>query len=662
MGIFSSIRNYFSKTKPTLSTSSFSYSPLRTPSSNSSTSLPKRFVDYGTSPNTSTNQGPVYNSPSTINSSRSRSSRNKSVSSSNLPSRFVDYNPEPNTSTAQGPVYSPPNSAPLPNTNRELPTLFTDYGTEPNFSTPEGPVYIPPPEQNQEQNIQQPLDNISQSINGQEQIVSQEQQSIPYTFTGGQGVYAPASSSERFAMNSITGPFSQYFNALFNPEPDPSGRDIQTLPTAAVLGKLTNYVTTLQAVGGIEGTYNAMKNVVTNLPKAIDGVYNVLNDMKAIGTLALAGDIRTIAETGTTLESLGIKVLEIAPKTGSNIISSEQAYNALNGAKIASNTKNAQRLFGGTINFMKGVGIKRAVTIGGILYIIKSSLTTAGFVQTDINNFAQSVSFHVGELKEAGMNEQADKIMQEVKDLSDGFDKIVPFIPFIGQYIIGSKITKYQTDLNNIINDYNDAKVADLEFNVGIEDMINRGESVSQADLEKAARINPYGAAAKILESQIVANSQLDEINKQNSILSRMYGMNNIQIISDPEIVAFANDPNNQYSTVTRLYNQAILAYIESTNPDNYFGENYMNSGLPGQLYNQQFNQQNNQGVFEPPSSLNFGLLRTPSGYRQANRDEQNINGEFVTDVNEIAQYYFGIPYSQLTEQQQQLVDSISNG
>ena len=63
---------------------------------------------------------------------------------------------------------------------------------------------------------------------------------------------------------------------------------------------------------------------------------------------------------------------------------------------------------------------------------------------------------------------------------------------------------------------------------------------------------------------------------------------------------------------------------------------------------------------FEPPSSLNFGLLRTSGGYEKVDKDTALQSGqELVSDTDEIARAIFTVPYSQLSDIQRQVVDGM---
>lgn len=61
-------------------------------------------------------------------------------------------------------------------------------------------------------------------------------------------------------------------------------------------------------------------------------------------------------------------------------------------------------------------------------------------------------------------------------------------------------------------------------------------------------------------------------------------------------------------------------------------------------------------GEFETPSTLNFGLLKTPGGYDTAKKGTLPP-GSFITDTEEIAQAMFGMSYEQLNDLQRQFVD-----
>lgn len=65
--------------------------------------------------------------------------------------------------------------------------------------------------------------------------------------------------------------------------------------------------------------------------------------------------------------------------------------------------------------------------------------------------------------------------------------------------------------------------------------------------------------------------------------------------------------------------------------------------------------------VYSPRSSLNFGLLKTDGGYQTVNKADldPSLAGQLITDPNEISNYFYSLPFANLTPEQRAVVEEM---
>lgn len=160
-----------------------------------------------------------------------------------------------------------------------------------------------------------------------------------------------------------------------------------------------------------------------------------------------------------------------------------------------------------------------------------------------------------------------------------------------------------------------------------------------QKKADDAARDAAFKAReeAQQAEDEAKTDVERDILRRGQDLIDRILNdqMTATEIFNDPEIRRFALDPNNQFSPLRDIYDQASAAIAR---------EGFGGPGDGGRTIN------------EAPSTLGFGLLQTGGETRQADEgieqpDIQSLN------LNTVAQELFGIAYSELTPSQKAIVD-----
>ena len=329
-----------------------------------------------------------------------------------------------------------------------------------------------------------------------------------------------------------------------------------------------------------------------NVATIINGAAGVFNWIKGA---AVVGDVAVSAGGAAELAATIPEASGILP-TAAGV------------GDIVSNTKNAAT----SISFISkilNVGGYSRNTIGGILIgagAITAAFTGATSTRKAVSDYIKDSGELIAKLKDVGMDDMADELYQSNKDLKDGFDVILPYIPLVGSNLEKAKIQGYIDDLN--------------AFNVAYENRVKADAKAKIADAQAADQ-----QAADLKRQQDLADLA-DKRAYDAATLADKRAYDEAQAAKDAEAKAAATqDP--------RAYNEQQTAEQRAYNEQQQAVSDQQAAGLEATATET-----------SQPSTLTFGLLST-SGAK-----------EFV-DKDKAAQYYFGKSYDELTPAQQMLLN-----
>jgi hypothetical protein len=337
-------------------------------------------------------------------------------------------------------------------------------------------------------------------------------------------------------------------------------------------------------------------------------------------------------------------------KKGAAVLSGEvgkEINNAAAGAavkvgagEIAVNTATAAAKLTWLKSFVKNM--KYPTMIAGVA---AGWLMSGTFAYNELNDAIFSISFKASEAIKAGDAEYA----QELNDRMAELNKLnnIGFV-FGGpvSYVIAAT-TKGHSSVEESQIAIDKLKVeqkADADFLKKYQE-----GSALNSEIAAYAKANPYSSVADTLKA---AQKNLDA--NGNSIFGTLDEKGNY-IPSATELARQEWEANN--NNVDANGNSIYGA----VNENGVYVPSY--TELAKRLESQQYynslsggSSATTQGEYQPPSSLNFGLLRTAGGYETAKKTPDNA-GQMITDVNTVSNYYFQIPYSDLSPEQRALID-----
>jgi hypothetical protein len=221
-------------------------------------------------------------------------------------------------------------------------------------------------------------------------------------------------------------------------------------------------------------------NVATIL-SAGAGVFKAIAGMNKVGSLALtANGAKELAST--IPEASG--VYPWLAKTGITGAVGEVGA-------VASNTKTAATGIKAITQALFLTNLGKA-TIGGI--ILSTGLTGSTQVRKEVSDYIKNSGEMAMELREVGMNDLADELAASNKDLKDGFDVIIPYIPYLGKNIEMNKIQGYTDRLNEMNLKYEAAvkKEKEEEIMTALETEQQAAEVKREQDLADTADERAY--------------------------------------------------------------------------------------------------------------------------------------------------------------------------
>ena len=345
-----------------------------------------------------------------------------------------------------------------------------------------------------------------------------------------------------------------------------------------------------QYIHGVSETATAAIDAVNilNILNAGQSVFKAIAGMGKIGQLALsAGGAQTIA--ATIPEAAGI-----APTI------------AAVGAPAVNTVTTAAKV-GFIANLFKMQGMGKVIGLGAVV----SAMSGATSTRKDISDYIKDSGALIMKLREEGMSEMADELAESNKDLRDGFDLYLPYIPVIGANLEKNKIQGYRDKLNDNLNTY-DAKVrADKEKQAADKLAADQAATIAKMTADTAKTESDRINDQKVKDEQRAYDEQKAEKERkqkqQDLVDSRRY--------------------NEQQQTETRSYNEQQTTAAAQ----------------------REFDQSAIATEAAGSSTLNFGLLSSGGSV------------EFV-DRDKAATVYFGKPYVELTAAQKRLLDLSKGG
>jgi len=395
------------------------------------------------------------------------------------------------------------------------------------------------------------------------------------------------------------------------------------------------------AAGNISDAFNSLLKGVQApyAPKAENEA--ALSQLASIGMLALpvggpageiaagaegllgksVAEIESMAKTAGTMETLGkLAMTEGGPKVIASTI--PEAAGVVKSApevgELATNTKNTETGIKAIKNILFGSAKKTTGTlaVGGIIY----AMTGGKAADNAITDYIKDSSALIVNLRDKGLNDAADSLAASNKDLRDGFDLILPWIPIIGMLEL-KKVNNYRDMLTEAQSEYTTKVNEDNKFAADTNLKVRMGFDVSVDDLLRAAQIDPNGAAAKALAEMM-------------------------QAINNPQPIQLPYEPP---------YEPPVEQPVESP-PTINEGGSTLGFGLL-----------HTGGVNQPASKNSLSQALYSKNYNDLTAEEKAYvddqmktagSGEGVSNpLDEIAMYLFNKLYADLTTEQQDTVN-----
>jgi len=330
-------------------------------------------------------------------------------------------------------------------------------------------------------------------------------------------------------------------------------------------------------------------------------VYRAIAGMNKVGSLALtANGAKSLA--GTIPEASGI-IPKTAPSAG----------------QVIANTKNAATGISAVTQALFHTNLGRT-TIGGIL--VSVGLTGATQVRKDVSDYIKDSGELALKLREAGMNDMADELVASNKDLKNGFDVILPYIPYLGKNIEEAKIQGYIDKLNDMNNKYDSTVKAEKEQEIAEATIADQ----QAAEVKRQQELADLADKRAYEEKTLSEKRAYDEAQKAKGATAEM--------AETAEQRAY----NEEQKAEQRAYNE------QQTAEQRIYDEQEQLRRAEAQAKAEATATESTQG-----STLTFGLLNTGGAV------------EFV-DKDKAAQVYFGKVYEELTPEQQMLLNLLKGG
>lgn len=374
--------------------------------------------------------------------------------------------------------------------------------------------------------------------------------------------------------------------------------------------------------------------LATAAKAAYTAANQVIQGLSATGTAALSGNVLAgnVAKTATGGVTQTIGRATLNPKTARTA--------------VAATWPVVQQVFKKNSNWIMGLIIAEGWTLGGASNLRGDAMRAFQFAQDD--------AIAIGDYQTAReLKGYMDDLTNRTK-----WEAIEDALPLWGLFTTGQDFIESQKIVSEISDEALNKLEAQNEADAIIENKIQNG-TATEADLRAYAEANPFSPIAQALQDRDSGEDYIDpntgefvdgakdqletEISDNRLMageeLARRILDNNMsaeEIINDPDIRAFALDSNNQFSSITKLYNEAIAA----TGRGNFYGDG---SG----------------GASVPPSTLGFGLLNTGGATKNVDEEEQD-DAETSTkesqSLNSLSLEVFGVNFSELSDVQKEIL------
>jgi hypothetical protein len=270
--------------------------------------------------------------------------------------------------------------------------------------------------------------------------------------------------------------------------------------------------------------------------------------------------------------------------------------------EIATNSANAAT----KVNFITKILSMRTpakATIGGVILgsgAIMSSFSGATAVRKDVSDFMKDSGELAVKLREVGLTDMADELAAHNKDLRDGFDVYIPYLPLIGKSLEEGKIQDYRDQLNAATLKYESVVKAEKEKQIAEAKIADQKAADAKAAADQAAAATRAAADVTDREDRQAFEAQQAQQKRDWQVQDR------------------------------QAADQSALAQAQAQGQAQYSQD---------------------ATALEPSggSTLTFGLLNTGGG------------SEFV-DKDKASQLYFGKVYDELTPDQRMLLNLLKKG
>ena len=421
--------------------------------------------------------------------------------------------------------------------------------------------------------------------------------------------------------------------------------------------------------------------VIAGVVTAVSSAYTVVTKLGGVGKTAAVGK-------GIVMK--GITALKTRTIT-SMVVDAATAINA-----------NKAWVLAGLGLFSMGVGVK---------FLDARSQSQ---VFNDGGDVVQGLSIAAGNLRKSGMIDEAEEIETLIYEAEELTDKLANeedgiFKNIKDVFVAGADKISKLAESTRIQAEAAKKKAAQDDVNAEIKTRIDAGTATPE---EMAAYIeaNPYSDIARNYDP--TGDALLDRVRGTGEPTPAPVpepeptpdvgeageaGMSDEQLLSDPEVKRFAENPNNWNHPVTKAYEAALERQKDEINAeiDNAINtkdeelmrrkldmtdEEYINdqevmafiqdskNSFSGtiKLYDQAFARVAGQSggsasnyTTQGPSTLGFGLLRTGSESKKTETpeiDDKIVSGE-PQSLDDKSQEIFGVPYAQLNDAQKALLN-----
>lgn len=519
-----------------------------------------------------------------------------------------NFTPVPNTSTPSGPVYTPS-------------TSIKSGVSRPSGTSITTPISVPPT------TTSTPLPSVPVAVQpGQPSISPRTTDVVPSTTAvkNKQESYISQYGTFQYPLLSVDGQrerirnVGEVVNAAFNP----FTRDkVQANTDVNVVDK------SLELIGN--HPYQTAALFVT-AAQAYKVAYSAISSANALGTRILAGE--TVADVATVAAASG----EVAAPTAAGVAVVNTATTATKVGILANIAKLAKN---------------PAFVMGAIATYAYS----VQYAKNPEGDAIQSLQIAMTAAQKAGDVDGYNELKDYYDDLTNPtlWDKIEGYVPVLNVLAGEAKKVEASRIAVNVQDKEFQIAISKAKANQELEDKINRGQA-SNAEIAAYAKENPYSIIAKNWadsQTNVDANGEsiFGKIDESGNYVPSATERAKAEWERDFKNVDALGNPLYGYVNENGVYVPSYTEQAKRLEAQQYY------NGLQG---GQSSTTSSGKSEFQPPSTLTFGLLKTPGGYETADKSSVVPEGsQFVTDVDEISNYYFGVPYGRLTPAQKQLVD-----